>query len=729
MAKRKPITRNKTTKRRSLATKQRSSANKQQSPTKVTTESLALRTPLSHGSAISAQELELEVGRVFTVERFAALCNAIAWGIGGSKSGLAQLSFTERVNVADNGIDAEWTSDFPDSTQDTLIAGSGWNVFQFKKRDITAQGRQRTLAALVNNLKGALKDVARREGKQPDRYVLFTNVHFTKGDKERLVKSIRTSYKGRKCKVVVLGAAELSTLVNDLTHLRSAYFSTSDFATWSYAWSMHKRQKLFGASVALTGRNETIEELKSAVDDADLQVILVSGANQIGKSRLVFEATKHRQLETVVNVDPLSISTNDLFGLQGNNAEALVIVEDVEPDVATQLANAALGQSKIKLVLTVPTSDPALSVNFGLDPRMKHMPIGGISEQEASALLRVAGAKFDYSVESWVVQQAGGNPGILLSAARITDLRSKAESFTDQIAQSFERRIKSNYGDQGLKAVRVVSVLSHVGFRDAKAHEIKVVSDFLGAKLGEVVDSAKDLLAAGILKMQGSFLEVTPVLLGNYEALAAIRGTAAELHKLLQQLDDEAQRRLVRRLRALQGSEISAFWDDFFGKNKPFGDFGSALEHAELIRSISAAVPDRVVQLIHTGLSKLAPKARSELKGDRRRELMWTLEELLFRRHTSESALKSVSLLAESENESISNNATGIFRECFNPMHPQFPLSLERRLTVLREALSTTRSDQMNVLAVNAIETAFDLHGVFALRRVRELLHWIQGQT
>ena len=96
---------------------------------------------------------------------------------------------------------------------------------------------------------------------------------------------------------------------------------------------------------------------------------------------------------------------------------------------------------------------------------------------------------------------------------------------------------------------------------------------------------------------------------------------------------------------------------------------------------------------------------------------MWTLDELLFRKRTSESALRSISLLAEAENETISNNATGVFTECFNPLHPQFPLSLERRLAVLREALAGDKSEQMNILAVKGIAEAFDLHGVVSLRR------------
>jgi len=100
-------------------------------------------------------------------------------------------------------------------------------------------------------------------------------------------------------------------------------------------------------------------------------------------------------------------------------------------------------------------------MNFGLDSRLRHIPVYGLSEQDSTELLRVAGAKFDYSVASWVVQQGGGNPGILLSAAQIADLRTKAASFTDQIAEAFEKKIKSAYGEKGLQTTSAKARSSH----------------------------------------------------------------------------------------------------------------------------------------------------------------------------------------------------------------------------------------------------------------------------
>jgi len=55
------------------------------------------------------------------------------------------------------------------------------------------------------------------------------------------------------------------------------------------------------------------------------------------------------------------------------------------------------------------------------------------------------------------------------------------------------------------------------------------------------------------------------------------------------------------------------------------------------------------------------------------------IEEMLFREPTSETALRSLILLAEAENETWSNNATGVVQEAYFPIHAQRPLRLTAR--------------------------------------------------
>lgn len=99
-----------------------------------------------HGHEISAEEVERIVSREFQARRFASLCNAIVWGVAGRHCSSVP-SFTERVNVADGGRDGEWSvelSEYPAARSPLL--GPGWNVFQYKQRDITTQNRNRILS-------------------------------------------------------------------------------------------------------------------------------------------------------------------------------------------------------------------------------------------------------------------------------------------------------------------------------------------------------------------------------------------------------------------------------------------------------------------------------------------------------------------------------------------------------------------------------------------------------
>src|SRR5215813_11248510 len=93
--------------------------------------------PLVHGEQISADKIERDVSSWDAV-RFARLCNAIAWAL--TWRGVQTLpAFTERVIVADNGIDAEWQGELRvgDVTTGPFLR-AGVNVFQYKKRDVAS---------------------------------------------------------------------------------------------------------------------------------------------------------------------------------------------------------------------------------------------------------------------------------------------------------------------------------------------------------------------------------------------------------------------------------------------------------------------------------------------------------------------------------------------------------------------------------------------------------------
>lgn len=150
-------------------------------------------------------------------------------------------SFTERVNAKDKGIDAEWQIGLPeDQESKSPLLGPGWNVFQYKQRDIFAQGRDKTFAGLKSGFKGAVKDLEKRNSRRPDRYVVFTNIDLLHEQKGELKEQILYGCKYTEgLHVEIVGAAEISAFLNEVPHVRSAFFVPERFCVWERAWVDH----------------------------------------------------------------------------------------------------------------------------------------------------------------------------------------------------------------------------------------------------------------------------------------------------------------------------------------------------------------------------------------------------------------------------------------------------------------------------------------------------------
>jgi hypothetical protein len=351
---------------------------------------------LVHGRAVTAEEFERVVAREFPVQRFASLCNAIIWATAKPR-GFSQLAFTERVFVRDNGIDAEWVLNIPQEAieRDDLI-GPGTNVFQYKQRDPTSRDRSHIFRELRETLQGAVREITTRTGRQVHRYLLFTNVDLTRDQKDRLVDAIRADYSGDVV-VQIFGAAELVAALNNLPHLRSSFFATAQFATWSRAWEAHGRASLNGNMPALVGRRGIIEGIESAVDDDSVRAILIAGVSDIGKSRVALASTEHRSIDTIFALDAVSLRISDLLALISPGQRIVIVVEDPDLDRVDELVTTALSEN-VKIILTIPTSRAAELVSYGRDPRVKLIEIGPLSDSESEQLLRISGAKFEYSL-------------------------------------------------------------------------------------------------------------------------------------------------------------------------------------------------------------------------------------------------------------------------------------------------------------------------------------------
>ena len=132
-------------------------------------------------------------------------------------------------------------------------------------------------------------------------------------EQESLARAIR--HGREEAHVAIMGAAHISASLNDLPHLRSAYFVIQGFRTWAAAWQAHAALAISGAAVDLVGRDEGLEQLAGWVDDPQVRAVILTGPHTIGKTRLVLEATRPRHYEFVEVLGRHATLVSDLYDL------------------------------------------------------------------------------------------------------------------------------------------------------------------------------------------------------------------------------------------------------------------------------------------------------------------------------------------------------------------------------------------------------------------------------
>ncbi|MGJ5072058.1 hypothetical protein [Bradyrhizobium oligotrophicum] len=668
---------------------------------------------LVHGQNISAAEIEYEISR-WDATLFARLGNAIAW-VSTWQSTPALPAFTERVNVADNGIDAQWTGaiELDDTSRPSLLR-SGNNVFQYKKREVTDQTRSRIVSALADDLRGEAGAIEQSTGHPLSSYVFFTNVDLTIEQHNTLRAAILDGISGSHVSVNIVGAAELAAMLNQFAHLRSAFFATGAFRTWGESWDAHESATILPRA-PLIGRDDLIATVQHWIRDPEVRVIVLSGTHMMGKSRVVLEATRARDADVVEALDRASLTVEQLRRLEVPGREIVVIVNDADAEQAEQLAGAALTRNGLKVIFCLPTSESAPAPSFGYDTRIRPMSLRGISEEHGRQLIRAIRTDLDFSLESWVLDNADGVPGVILAAARLgPELRRDGGNFIEQIATGFERQVNARVGPSPRQALGILSLMSHVGIERDPARELSVLCTAFGSEENAVLNAIEPLVAAGFLRRDGSYAEVIPPPLANRLAARTVRGRARAVRQCFFDLADAGRARFLRRLLLLQDEEAQQFWEDMLGTDGPFATLDGLIESSRMFRFAAAANGQRAAPVLLRILQGNGLEDRHRIEGDERRDLVYAIEEMLFRDSTSETALRSLILLAEAESETWSNNATGVAKEAFFPLHPQMPLGLPRRLSVLREMMG--QSSGLSMLAVDFAAAALEPHTSMQVR-------------
>ncbi len=649
---------------------------------------------------------------------FVRLCGALIGAALAERAGSFILPrISERINVPDGGVDASYTAAVGlDIAEAGGLVGPGTTVYQFKYRDPTAA----TLRALVNGVVQKLRQELRRTPPAADRYVLMTNLDLSLEHGRRLREALIEAHPPLATKVVVVwGAAELALALNATPRLRHVFFAESGLCTLDTAESELRAVYDNVGWPDFVGREEERRAIESFAGDPRSRYLEIVGPRYSGRTRLVMEALEKRGASVVWASEPEAATLDVFRELDSDASPGILVVDGCTPAALRAVRDHALPRQRLK---TIGISTGGEREASRIEPG--RIVVDRLPYEAAAKLVRNVLGHMAPLQESWVIETAGGVPGLVLHVSALLKDGALSPASDPDVVQ---RRLGDFLHDQftrGLspkarEGLAAASLLSAVGVEGDVAPEIDAVSGALAIAPGTFALVRSELEDRGLVRRRGRFVEVIPPRLAEEVAARALADPERTVAELRLRLTDSAFMRFLERLRSLPGDTSRRTIANILEVGGWFHDLDSLESGARRFKALVPAAPTEALRCLDRLLGPLsAEELLGRVTGDFRRSVVFALDELALGSRTFSGAARLLLALAEAENEDWDNNARGTFVSLFHWDHPEVSAPLPVRQEAL-EAGAASGSAARRAVVAKACGAAFSERGFVVLHHAK----------
>lgn len=510
-------------------------------------------------------------------------------------------------------------------------------------------------------------------------------------------------------RIHVIGSERLTTWCNQHPAVAARFSGAPDGLWLLDRWST---QEVHRAPWQATQEREA-DILRTRADldfsSGTLVHIHIQGHPGVGKSRFALELCKDAAWKgSVIYVrDAFELPIREVIegAVSKPNSTLVIVADEIQRQQLEPLRDALdAGNGRVRLVTIGhcntpdPTRIPALTL-APLDEQSMRQVVSGwhpsMPREHVDFVARFADGYV--RLARLAAEAVKRNPGIdvrgILDEAHI-------RGFLDRMLQGGNRR-----------ALHVAAVLRSVGWRDDKEVEGKTIATELGLEWNDVCAAVEEFdRRLGIVPRGGRYRYISPTPLGIHLAIEAWSSYPDILRGLLDRLPtEEAKAAYYDRLEEIASTpQAQKFARDelaFFFGVADFADAGAARRWAAL----SAADPALAASNLAKALLRAPLTEKTAIRGRARREVVHRLVVLAWHRSSFHNAALALALLAEAENESWANNATGEFVARFEVHLGGTPVPYIDRLAVLDELLLLGRPT-LDRLAIKALARVYNQH-------------------
>ena len=615
------------------------------------------------------------------------------------------IGISLKINVPDGGEDGhiEWEG-YPESTG---YFPTNRICFQVKAQPAFTEGDM--LKEVIRN--GFLKPMIEKTLETNGAYILFISCQLNGQQKNKLIAVIREQL----CKLKKPYANECIIKVYDADNISAwtqKFLSAAiyvghqlgkEFIPGSKVWhEWESTEKVAGTQFIDNSEIRKYVTEISGLLSTPKKCIRLIGLSGLGKTRIALEAfraegenlpkTINNFRIVYVNVRGRSEIVGAIISWIRNNMSGLLVLDNCPLDLH-QAVKKEIERPESRLSLLTINNDAIESVQDTTYIKLTPYPNGHIE----SLLKQYYQGLSDNDV-ACIVHFARGFPiiAVNLGEARLRGSAEIGRLEDDTLLAGLLWGTKPP-DPEAENIITICSIFERIGFEAPFDIEYQEISKLFGINQDVFYRHIKIFIEKGIIEQYGHYISIRPVPLAIELACKWWkRENPSRIKFLLENLSGSLACMVCERMRKLDFLEnAKKFVADICGNQGPFGQAEVLnTEHgSQLFRSFVEVNPSASALAIYHAFLGWSTKALKEAVGPGRRNLIWSLEKLAFRKETFITSASLLLRLAAAENESWTNNATGIFLNLFHVKLSGTEASPDLRLQIINDAFNSQDID------------------------------------
>ncbi|NVM54848.1 MAG: hypothetical protein HWN66_14185, partial [Candidatus Helarchaeota archaeon] len=462
------------------------------------------------------------------------------------------------------------------------------------------------------------------------------------------------------------------------------------------------------------------EEIRNA--KTNTPIFRIMGLSGLGKTRLIFETLKADDLQNkTIYVSADSFKNSNLFYhlLNEEETEAILVIDECSLENHEYFVRNFSKRGSRLSVITISheffnVSPPSLSFeleSLSMDD-IKNLLTKEFEGLQTSVINRIAGFSDGYPQVAFLLAEAIYTGFATKEDILTVDNRSllnKLIAGTLDINSDWFRKVK--------KVLMGLALFEKVGYKGAIINEAKWVANFININWDEFQVIVKEQRPRGIIKGE-FYIYVKPFFLAIHliKEWWEIYGDRFDFKEFTKKVTTEVSRDMLNRftnhMPYISSTEAGRELVKFLLSNNGIFKNGSLLDDddgANFFLKLTEAGPRSALERLKRTIGTWNKSELLNFKKGRR-QIVWALEKLVYYKETFNDAVKILIKLAEAENESYANNATGVFTSLFSQAWGEVApseTSPEERYPILVEAIESS-SEEIKKLALKGFAKALD---------------------